>query len=206
MSSHDGDSVAKQLDPTNQWWHRAEVRRLSAEAMRDAILAIAGQLNLRLEGPGIGVHLTEFMTGRGQPESGPLDGAGRRSLYLKVQRNFLAPLLVTFDAPVPFSTMGRRSVSNVPAQSLIQMNDPFVWQQSENWARRLSCVAIDPSARLRWAYWQVAGRPPTAEQEGQMLQFLTEQATDYRADVNDLRVWTDLCHALLNTKEFLYVY
>jgi len=57
----------------------------------------------------------ELLDGRGKPASGPLDGDGRRSLYLAVRRNFLSPLLLAFDTPSPFSTIGRRTVSNVPA-------------------------------------------------------------------------------------------
>ena len=71
-------------------------------------------------GPSVPVHLTAFMDGRGRPgHSGPLDGDGRRSLYLAVRRNFLNPMFLAFDSPVPFSCMGRRNVSNVPAQALI---------------------------------------------------------------------------------------
>ena len=82
-------------------------------------------------GPSVPVHLTSFMEGRGRPgQSGPLDGDGRRSLYLNVRRNFLNPMFLAFDAPVPFSTMGRRNVSNVPAQALTLMNDPLVVRRS----------------------------------------------------------------------------
>src|SRR5262249_60181145 len=79
-----------------------------------------------------------FMVGRARPAAGgPPDGAGRRSIYLNVRRNFLTPLLLAFDYPTPFSTMGRRSVSNVPAQALTLMNNAFVTQQAELWAKKV---------------------------------------------------------------------
>src|SRR5207248_3696797 len=94
------------------------------------------RLDRRLYGPGPLPHLTEFMIGRGRPASGPLDGDGRRSLYLNVRRNFLNPMFLAFDYPVPFTTIGRRSVSNVPAQALTLLNNPFVLEQAKLWAQR----------------------------------------------------------------------
>jgi len=80
--------------------------------VRDALLAVSGRLNPKAYGPSVPIYLTPFLDGRGRPGSGPLDGDGRRSLYLAVRRNFLSPLLLAFDTPIPFSTVGRRSVSN----------------------------------------------------------------------------------------------
>ena len=68
------------------------VRRLQAEAIRDALLAVSGKLNPKAYGPGVPTHRTAFMTGRGSRPSGPLDGHGRRSVYQAVYRNFLKPL------------------------------------------------------------------------------------------------------------------
>src|SRR6187399_2909062 len=78
------------------------------------------------------------MEGRGRPaRSGPRDGDGRRSIYIELRRNFLSPMMRTFDSPVPFTTVGKRTISNVPAQSLILMNDPFVFEHAQIWAKRL---------------------------------------------------------------------
>ena len=123
------------LDRSIEHWHRRDVRRLEAEAIRDTILAVSGRLDPTMFGPSIAPHLTPFMEGRGRPgHSGPLDGDGRRSLYLNVRRNFLTPMLLAFDYPTPSSTMGRRNVSNVPAQALTLMNDPFLIGQAKVWA------------------------------------------------------------------------
>src|SRR5205823_926513 len=82
MSSR-SDPHAEQIDPQNRLLHRMPIRRLEAEAIRDALLAISGRLDRQLYGPGIPPYLTAFMEGRGRPSSsGPLDGAGPRSLFL----------------------------------------------------------------------------------------------------------------------------
>ena len=129
------DPKAEQADPQDLLLHRMPVRRLEAEAIRDEILAVSGRLDRNVGGPSVDVYVTEFMEGRGRPAGGPLDGDGRRSLYIKIRRNFLSPMLLAYDMPAPSATIGRRSVSNVPAQALILMNDPFVTQQAGVWAK-----------------------------------------------------------------------
>ncbi|HEX5270771.1 MAG TPA: PSD1 and planctomycete cytochrome C domain-containing protein, partial [Gemmataceae bacterium] len=86
MSSNP-DARARQLDPQDLLLYSMRVRRLEAEAIRDAILAASGRLDRHLYGPSVPIHLTPFLDGRGRPASGPLDGDGRRSLYLAVRRN-----------------------------------------------------------------------------------------------------------------------
>ena len=137
MSSRPDDLRAEQLDPENVLLHRAHLRRLEGEAIRDAMLMVSGRFNAAAGGPSVPVHLTEFMEGRGRPQGGPLDGDGRRSLYIAVRRNFLPPFMLAFDTPIPFNTMGRRNVSNVPAQALFLMNDPLVVDLSRKWAQRI---------------------------------------------------------------------
>jgi cytochrome c553 len=198
QSSH-GGGAADAADPDNKLLHRQNVHRLEAEAIRDALLAISGRLDRKMYGPSVPVHLTEFMEGRGRPgTSGPLDGAGRRSIYLEVRRNFLPPMLLAFDTPTPFNTMGRRSVSNVPAQALILMNDPFVQQQAQLWARAIGTPESDEAARLTRMYLQAFARPPTESESRTLLAFLKQTDSDPQA-------WTDLAHALINTKEFIFL-
>ena len=196
------DPEAERIDPTNQWLHRMNVRRLEAEALRDALLAVSGRLDPTLFGPSVPIHLTPFMDGRGRPgSSGPLDGDGRRSLYLNVRRNFLSPMLLAFDFPTPATTMGRRNVSNVPAQALTLLNDPFVVDTARLWAGRLLAETPGTSAprpRIDRLYLTAFGRPPTAAEAAEGLAFLAGQE-------NDPRAWADLCHVLVNVKEFLYV-
>jgi hypothetical protein len=204
-------ALAAERDPTNQLWHAMPVRRLPAESIRDAALKVSGQLDAKLFGPSVAMHITPFMQGRGKPTiSGPMDGDRRRSIYVEVRRNFLSPLMLAFDSPIPFNTVGRRNVSNVPAQALILMNDPFFAEQSQSWAKRLLAdEALSFEQRVREAYLMALSRASDdieLEQaqsffatQGQALGIANEQS------FVDQRVWADYCHVLLNTKEFIFI-
>jgi hypothetical protein len=202
------DARAEQVDAGNTLLHRMNVRRLEAESIRDALLAVSGQLEPAMYGPSVAVHLTSYMEGRGRPgQSGPLDGNGRRSIYLNVRRNFLNPMFLAFDAPVPFSTMGRRNVSNVPGQALTLMNDPLVIRQANLWAKRLLTEpARSERERMDNLYLDAFGRPPGALEAHASQAFLAGHAkgpTALRGPT--LEAWADLCHVLINMKEFIFV-
>src|SRR5262249_13862984 len=119
--------------------------------------------------------------------------------------NFLTPLFLAFDYPIPFSTMGRRTVSNVPAQALTLLNNPLVLQQAERWAQKvLAETDLSTVQRLGKMYTTAFGRPPTAAESEEAQAFLKLQASQYgRAD--DPRAWTDLAHVLINVKEFIFL-
>jgi len=197
MSSH-VDPAVDAADPQNKLWHRMQVRRLEAEAIRDAVLAVSGQLDPAMYGPSVMPHLTEFMVGRGRPaESGPLDGDRRRSIYLAVRRNFLSPMFLAFDYPTPFTTIGRRGTSNVPAQALTMMNNPFVIQQAGLWAERvLKDPVATPEERVKSMYVTAFGREAEPSELESALAF---------AATNDAAAWAELAHVLLNVKEFIYI-
>lgn len=203
------DPAAVARDPLNLLLHHHPVRRLEAEAIRDAILAVSGRLDRTVGGPAIEVHLTEFHEGRGRPQPGPLDGAGRRSLYTKVRRNFLPPFLTAFDMPVPFQAMGRRTVTNVPAQALALMNDPFVVEQAAFWARRMLAAESTPEGRIDRMMWEAFARPPTAAEHEAALGFIAAQTALHgggeAADPAEQAAWADLAHTLFTTQEFIFV-
>ena len=204
------DSAAVKQDPRNLLFHHFPLRRLEAEAIRDKILAVSGRLDPTIGGPSVEVFLTDFHEGRGRPGSGPLDGAGRRSIYTTVRRNFLPGFLVAFDYPVPFQSMGRRNVTNVPAQALTLMNDPFVVEQARLWAKRtLADDGLSPVARIDRMYREAFVRSPAPEETAAALNFLTAQArahgTDFAEQPLSEAAWADLAHALFNTKEFIFV-
>ena len=135
---------ASRIDPANRLLSRASVRRLEAEAIRDSLLAVSGQLNLR-----------RF----GRPVTGT---AERRSVYVGVVRNDLDPFLNTFDAPVPFSAKGRRDVTNVPAQSLMMLNDSFVRQAAAELAGAVAQELPDAAreSRIDRLWLRALGRNP----------------------------------------------
>lgn len=204
--SSDASASSVERDPDNLYLHHMPVRRLSAEAIRDAILALSGTLDTAGGGPSVPLHLTDFMEGRGRPPvSGPLDGGGKRSVYLSVRRNFPMPFFAVFDFPAPAAPMGKRSVSNVPAQALTMMNDPFVWLEARRWANRALASSEEPSERIHMLYEEAYSRAPETQEVAGMLAFLDEQGELYAPALRERLGLRDLCHVLLNTKEFLFV-
>jgi hypothetical protein len=192
------DPAADSADPGNRLLHRMNVRRLEAEALRDAVLAVAGRLDRRAFGPSVPPHLTPFQEGRGRPSSsGPLDGDGRRTLYLNVRRNFLPPLLMAFDFPAPATAVGRRNVSNVPAQALTMLNDPFLIEQASLWAGREQARGGGLNAIVTRLYEAAFSRPPTPHERAAAVAFLDKHPGP--------QALADLCHVLLNVKEFLFI-
>ena len=184
-------SAGEAIDPLNHAFHRANVRRLTGEQVRDALLSATCELDSSLGGPPVPIHLTASMTGRGRPgTSGPMDGDRRRSLYLEVRRNFAVPMMEVFDRPTPNRPCGRRTVSNLPAQSLTLMNDPFVRQC----AQELAALAAP---------------------EEEPVQFMATKAWGRTLSDDELVAWTpvdptpesltDVAHAMFCAKAFVFL-
>lgn len=153
--------AAGQLDPENNLLSHGNVRRLEAEAIRDAMLYVSGKLNAEMYG---------------QPTGGASD---RRSLYVGVKRNSLDPFLRVFDFPEPFTATGRRNVTNVPAQSLTMMNDKRVADLAVAWGTRVANEEPTQSQaqRIEQMFLQAFGRRPTSSEVAQVANYLegTEQ-------------------------------
>ncbi|KKK81014.1 hypothetical protein LCGC14_2817740, partial [marine sediment metagenome] len=154
-------------------------------------------------GPAVMPHLTEFMAGRGRPKKSALpDGDGRRSIYLAVRRNFLSPMFLAFDYPTPFTTIGRRGVSNVPAQALAMMNNPFVIEQARYWADALMRDSDQsPGDRVRTMYLTALARQPDDAELADALEFVDAAA----AQSSRRQAWADFGHVLFNVKEFIFI-
>ncbi len=199
--SNETSLLAEEIDPINSLYHHREPKRLEGEIVRDALLSVSGELNLTMHGESIPVFLTNFMDGRGRPgASGPSDGDRRRSIYIEVRRNFVSPFMLAFDTPVPFSTMGRRTVSNVPAQALILMNDPFVIERAKAWAEHL--IQASPNNmndRIEKLYQAAYSRSPTVSES----KVITEYAQSNGFE--SVQTWADVTHSIFNSKEFIYV-
>lgn len=203
-----GDADPAVADPENKLLYRARVKRLEAEIVRDAMLTVSGRLDEKLYGPSVGVYITPFMEGRGKPQSGPLDGQGRRSIYLQVRRNFLNPMFQAFDYPTPFTSVGRRSISNVPQQALALMNGPLPAELAKQWANAtLSDPALtSDQARMKRLYRAAFAREPSAQELAEGQAFLAEQEKLYESTApGDPRAWADYCQVLMNTKEFIFI-
>ncbi|MDP6597817.1 MAG: PSD1 and planctomycete cytochrome C domain-containing protein [Candidatus Poribacteria bacterium] len=211
MSSQRSPESLK-VDPDNRLLQSMNIRRLEAEAVRDGMLAVSGRLDRKMYGQSEVVHLTPFMIGRGKPEqSGPLDGNGKRSIYIELRRNFLPDMMLAFDLPIPFTTFGRRNSTNVPAQALTLMNSPFVTQQAEYWASQLMKQEIDSlEGRIEWMYQQAYSRLPSEDEVNQAATMLYDQGQEYNIpeseSLHDRRIWKDFGHVLFNSKEFIYIF
>ena len=211
MSSR-AEERAASIDPENRLLHHMPVKRLEAEAIRDSILAVSGRLDRTLFGPSLVPHISKYQDGRGKPESGPLDADGRRSIYIQVRRNFLTPMFLAFDYPLPISTIGRRSVSTVPSQALLMMNNELVTLGAREWAKQGRASELDSRRRVEKMYVAAFGRLPEDWEVDEVGKFLDGQRARYRnmpeaeaADKLNEQVWADLAHVLFNSAEFIYV-
>ena len=193
---------AEAADPQNKLVHRMPVLRLEAESIRDSILAVSGRLDPAIGGPSVMPYLTSFTIGRGAPPSGPLDGAGRRSLYISVRRGFPVSMLSAFDMPVPATTIGHRTVSSVPAQALTLLNDPLVVSMAGVWAKQLLKMPGTTEERITAAYETAFGRLPDSKELQTAAAFVKGAATGSPAE---LEAWTGMCHVLFNVKEFIFI-
>ena len=210
MSSQ-ASARAAEIDPSNRLLQHANLRRLDAEAIRDAMLSISGRLDPTLYGPSIPVHyaarrgLTE-----GDPNNGPVDGDGRRSIYQEIRRNAHNPFLEVFDLPKPATTRGQRDTTNVPAQSLALLNSPFVIGQAAEWGRRLAeGEAASVDGRIAHMFVKVLARPPSEAERARVTDYLNAVAEERGVNTSlllyDAAVWQDVAHSLFNLKEFIFI-
>ncbi len=200
-----------ELDPDNAYLSHFPIRRLEAEAIRDGILTVSGCLDRQMYGEGVPVHLSSFMTGRGRPKvSGPMDSYGRRSIYRTVRRNFIPEMMLAFDMPIPFSTFGKRNTTNVPAQSLTMLNDPFIHEQATYWAERvISQKDQRDEEKIEQIYLTAFSRKPNTEELDTGIQFLESRFSEIAGNKDDpftkMSVWKQYCHAVMNFKEFIHL-
>ncbi len=159
-------SVASQnRDPNNQFWSHAQVRRLEAEAIRDSLLTVSGSLE---------------RNAYGEPVAG---NSHRRSVYIKTQRNALDPFLRAFDFPEPFSCVGSRDMTNVPAQSLTLMNDTQVASLASGWINRLITSSnSSDEERIVTMFLEAFGRPPSRGEIARSQRYLKSVAEQQAAD------------------------
>jgi len=174
------------LDPENRLlWHRPP-RRLEAEPIRDATLAVAGRLDRRMFGPGT---LDEMMT--------------RRSVYFFIKRSQLIPAMMLFDWPEHLVSIGRRAETTTAPQALAFMNSPQVRASAEAFAERLE--PVPESEAIENAYTIALGRAPTNEERRLSATFLERQRAAYDSPDREHRAWADLCQTLMSLSEFIYI-
>ncbi|MFO0901674.1 MAG: PSD1 and planctomycete cytochrome C domain-containing protein [Pirellulales bacterium] len=213
-------------DPDNQWWSRMPIRRLEAESLRDAVLAVNGMLNLKAYGPPIPVmedDVGQIVIGienkNGENRPGPIipmHGEDyRRSLYVQVRRTRPLGVLDAFDLPTLEPNCTGRSQSTVAPQSLLLMNSDFALEQSAKLAHRLALDAGENrDAFIRNAFTTVFGRLPSADEMTKTRAFIARQIDAYAAQPKEkpdqaidatMLALASFCQALLSSNEFLYV-
>jgi hypothetical protein len=202
-------AASEEADPTNRMLHHYPARRLEAEAIRDSILAASGRLDRTLYGMSIQPYREKDYADR-RLFAGPLDGNGRRSIYIKVNLMEGPKFLSAFDLPGGKVPQGRRDVTNVPAQALALLNDPFVLQQADVWAERLVARSdATAAARIEYIFQVAFGRAPTAAERERFEKAVAQLAELHEvpadAVLKNRAVWKDVAHAVFNVKEFIYV-
>jgi hypothetical protein len=187
-------------DPDNVLVWRVPKRRLEAEALRDAMLALSGRLDLtppKGDSVARGGEGNAAFRGRG-PGGDPALGDTHRTVYLPVVRDGLPESLTLFDFPDPSLIVGERATTTVPAQSLYLMNNPFVIRQAEGMAERLLAGDGDADAWLTRAYRLCYARPPSDQE----LKGAKKFVADYGKDHGRHATYAALCQALFASAEF----
>jgi hypothetical protein len=195
----------KSVDPDNRLLWRQNLRRLEAEAIRDAVLAASGELNLQMGGRGFFPALPpEVLAKQSKPGNGwdksPADQQARRSVYIFVKRTLGVPLLESFDTASPDIPTAQRSVTTIAPQALILLNSDFINQQAAAMAAQLKAAACcDPIGRIDDAYKRALAREPTDHEASVALNFLQ------RWNDQDDQTLAELCKLILNLNEFVYI-
>jgi hypothetical protein len=197
-----GADAGATADPENKLLWQYPRRRLDGEALRDSMLAVSGQLNPKAGGPSVFPELPAELQKAApgwKPSADPAE-RNRRSVYVFVKRNLRYPLFALFDAPDRNETCARRFATTTAPQALTLLNDSIVIGFAKTFAARVTKeVGTDREKVIDRATVLALGRPPTTEERSAMLGFLKRHTGTAAEAV------VDLCHALLNVNEFLYV-
>jgi mono/diheme cytochrome c family protein len=172
-------------------WRRPRIR-LEAEVIRDAILAVSGEVDTRMFGPG---SLDE--------------SSKRRSIYFTVKRSKLLPMMQVFDAPDALGSIGERSATTIAPQALLLMNNPNVREYARSFAGRMAANAqIGVADSVKSGYLHALGRQPNAQELADGSAFINQQIDSHQAtgqrDVRQLAL-ADFCQVLMCLNEFVYV-
>jgi hypothetical protein len=181
--------AAEAVDPENRWLGRMSRRRLEAECIRDAMLAVSGEMSAERGGPTYQATLAA--------DYGYKANDRRRSVYLPMFRNALPEALAVFDVADPSLVTGVRATSTVAPQALYLLNHPFPAERAKAAATRLLSENLpDDAARIRRAYRLTLGREPTAGERAVAERFLSKGGPDG---------WAAVFHALLASAGFRYL-
>jgi hypothetical protein len=196
QSSRD-DAASARVDADNRWLWRMNRQRLDAEELRDSVLAVSGQIDTAMGGPGFA--LFRFKDDHSpiydHTAPGALDnpGARRRTVYRFVVRSVPNPFLECLDGADPNLNTPVRSTTITALQALALLNDAFMVKQSRAFARRLESMADDPARRIEAAFVLALGRPPRADERDAVVAYVRKHGL------------ANACRLLFNTNEFLFI-
>ena len=191
------DPSSAETDPENRYLWRMNRRRLDAENLRDAVLSVSGELNLKMGGrpvlPPLSAEARLGMWDRNDwPESLDPEEHKRRSVYIFAKRQFPYPMFKTFDAPDASASCGRRDVTTVAPQALTLLNSEFMLRSAQSFAARLA-AENDPLRKVDLAWELALSRPPDMQERGAAVKMLAEAGPE------------EFSLMLFNLNEFVYV-
>lgn len=207
--SSEFNEVASQKDPTNNLFWRYNMRRLTAEEIRDSILSVSGELNLHMFGPGIYPPLPQEVLATSSRPGGawgnsPPREAARRTIYIHVKRSLRPPMLAGFDVPDTDTPCAVRMQTTVPTQALGMLNSRFLNNQAQLFAKRLQeTYPDDMAARIRLAIHLTAGRMADDQEVQDDAEFIAALQKEEGLDAESALQQYALM--MLNTNEFVYL-
>ena len=187
------------VDPENRLLWRANIQRLEAEEIRDAILATCGWLSTEIGGKTIPLRNREFVFNHTSKDATTYESP-RRALYLPIIRNHLYDMLEQFDYPDPTMPTGSRNSTVIAPQALIMMNAPVVMESSTRLAAKLAALP-DDEQRVRQVYALLYGRSPADHEKSDALAFFRDLSVTEKPE----RAWALLCQSLFSANEFIYL-
>jgi len=186
-----------ETDPENRWLWKANLRRLEAEQIRDAILAVSGRLDTTLGGKTLPLRNRQFVFNHTSEDHTKYDSL-RRAVYLPVIRNHLYSFFEQFDYPDPTMPTGIRNSTSIPTQALVLMNSGLVMDSSEALAKQVHCSSGNREKQVAHLYGKVFGRNPTSQEIQRAMNFMQKLN-------NTPQALAIFCQGLLASNEFIYV-
>ncbi|MGK0185583.1 MAG: hypothetical protein ACI9R3_001361 [Verrucomicrobiales bacterium] len=224
-SLHPRAMEIEQTDDSNRLWWRAERRRLDAEALRDSMLMVSGELDLKIGGEGFKVTVhPEALEGLSRKTAAwlasPAEDQKRRSIYLYLKRGLLPPMMSAFDLCDTSQSCGKRDVTTVPTQALVMLNNSFVHERSQHLAAILfeqTPHLSNPQnhlmemANLAWRH--ILMRDPTERELESVSRYFQDRLKVHNSVNGEINTGlspqqltlASLCHVLINSNEFVYL-
>ena len=212
LASSKPSSKQLAVDPGNEFFWRANHRRLEVEAMRDAMLMISGQIDLAPEKSSIVARVGDGNVGRTLQPSVFIKGSVKRSVYLPIVRGALPEILTIFDFPEPSIISGSRDITTVATQALYMLNSEFVIEQSQHVAKRVLAEDMEDDQRVKHTYEITLCRSPSDDELETALKYIADTSTslgsiENKTDSEKIKQqsWAALAQALFGSAEFRYI-